>query len=153
MLLFLCSGSIIHALDDEQDYDEWVVYSHIFHYSYCYVYRDLALTGWPMLLDSIQRFALETALLQILWNLYLLSGDRGAFLTQFILQVNLLVYFAEPAFQGPNLEKSRKLIVFISFLSTLSIFAICIGWFLDLFLMGLQLNFLASFIASLSSCP
>lgn len=136
-LLFLCSGSIIHALNDEQDIRKM---GNLFHYLpitfICMTIGTLALTGFPFLAGYYSKdLILETAYISSQFGkIIFILAIFAAFLTSFYSMRSLyLVFFRQSAsFAKPiiyNITESSFLMLIPIII--LTILAIISGYFLQ----------------------
>ncbi len=151
-LLFLCSGSVIHAINDEQDIRKMGGLKLLLPYVYvCSIVGSLALMGFPFLTGFYSKdHILESAVSKYIPMGYFcyLIGSFGAFLTAFYsTRLLFLVFLSKPnGFKTVICYSSDSDFIIKLVLSILSIFSLFIGYYFKDFFIGFGSSFYSNSI-------
>jgi NADH-quinone oxidoreductase subunit L len=135
-LLFLCSGIIIHGLEDEQDMRKMGGLRQIFPFTYaCVLIGSAALIGWPFMSgfyskDSLFEMVLsksDSLSITTFWIAALSAALTALYSTRLIV----MVFFGSPSYEKRNLQgcKDADWIAAIPLL-TLTIMSVVSGYLL-----------------------
>jgi proton-translocating NADH-quinone oxidoreductase chain L len=152
-LLFLCAGSVIHAIADEQNMKRMGGLVKLLPFTYtCMLIGSLALTGFPFFSGFYSKdFIIETS-----YNIYTVEsifaywlGSISALFTSFYsIRLLVLTYLVKTnAYKNylKNIHEAPSKITFVLF--TLTIFSIFVGFFFKEIFIGFNSDFFIDAIA------